>query len=78
VPRLAFGLIFLSFAFYLLPGLFKDDKGRGQKPRGEAYEWVSSFLLPDNPSDWRSDLREAFARAERENKPLFIDFTGLG
>jgi thiol:disulfide interchange protein DsbD len=78
VPRLAFGLIFLSFAFYLLPGLFKDDKGRAQKPRGEAYEWVSSFLLPDNPSEWRSDLREAFARAERENKPLFIDFTGLG
>jgi thiol:disulfide interchange protein len=78
VSRLVFGLIFLSFAFYLLPGIFKDDKGRSQKPRGETYEWVSSFLLPDNPSDWRADLREAFARAERENKPLFIDFTGLG
>jgi thiol:disulfide interchange protein len=78
VPRLVFGLVFLSFAFYLVPGIFKDDKGRPQKPRGETYEWVSSFLLPDNPSDWRSDLREAFARAEREKKPLFIDFTGLG
>jgi thiol:disulfide interchange protein len=78
VPRLIFGLMFLSFAIYLLPGLFKDDKGRGQKPSGETYQWVSSFLLPDNPSDWRSDLREAFARAEREKKPLFIDFTGLG
>jgi thiol:disulfide interchange protein DsbD len=78
VPRLIFGLVFLSFAFYLLPGLFKDDKGQSQKPRGVAYEWVSSFLLPDNGSDWRTDLGAALALAEREKKPLFIDFTGLG
>jgi thiol:disulfide interchange protein len=78
VPRLVFGLVFLSFAFYLLPGLFKDDKGQSQKPRGVAYEWVSSFLLPDNASDWRADLGAALALAEREKKPLFIDFTGLG
>ncbi len=78
VPRLVFGLVFLSFAFYLLPGMFRDDRGKSQKPRGETYEWVSAFLLPDNPSDWRSDLRAALAAAEREKKPLFIDFTGLG
>jgi thiol:disulfide interchange protein len=78
VPRLVFGLVFLSFALYLLPGMFRDDRGRSQKPRGIAYEWVSAFLLPDNPSDWRSDLRAALAAAEREKKPLFIDFTGLG
>jgi thiol:disulfide interchange protein len=77
VPRLIFGLCFLSFAFYLLPGMFKDDKGKSQQPRGVAYDWVSSFLLPDNRSDWNPDLRVALARAERENKPLFIDFTGL-
>jgi thiol:disulfide interchange protein DsbD len=78
VGRLMFGLVFLSFAVYVLPGIFKDDKGTSQKPRGVVYEWVSSFLLPDNPSDWRTDLRAALARAEREKKPLFIDFTGLG
>jgi thiol:disulfide interchange protein DsbD len=78
VLRLMFGLVFLSFAFYLLPGLFKDDRGKAQKPRGVPYEWVSAFLLPDNPSDWRTDLRAALAAAEREKKPLFIDFTGLG
>ncbi len=78
VPRLAFGLIFLSLALYFLPGLFKDDRGRSQKPRGVAYEWVRSFLLPDDPSEWSSDLAAAMAQAERENKPLFIDFTGLG
>ncbi len=78
VPRLIFGLIFLSFAFYLLPGLFKDDRGRSQKPNGVAYEWVSAFLLPDERSEWGTDMAAALARAERENKPIFIDFTGLG
>ncbi|SRR5579875_1530343 len=78
VPRLVFGLMFLSFAFYLLPGIFKDDHGRSQKPRGVVYEWVSAFLLPDERSEWSMDLPAALARAERENKPLFIDFTGLG
>src|SRR5262249_26220645 len=78
VPRLVFGLVFLSFAMYLLPGLFKDDKGKSQKPRGEAYEWVRSFLLPDDPSGWQTDLPAALAQAQAEGKPLFIDFTGLG
>jgi thiol:disulfide interchange protein DsbD len=78
VPRLVFGLVFLSFAFYLVPGIFKDDRGKSQKPRGVVYEWVSAFLLPDNPSDWRTNLATALAAAEREKKPLFIDFTGLG
>jgi thiol:disulfide interchange protein len=78
VPRLIFGLMFLSFAFYLLPGIFKDARGQSQKPNGVAYEWVSAFLLPDERSEWGTDLAAALARAERENKPLFIDFTGLG
>jgi thiol:disulfide interchange protein DsbD len=78
VPRLAFALVFMSLAVYFLPGLFKDDRGRSQKPRGAAYEWVRSFLLPDDPSEWSTDLAAAMAQAERENKPLFIDFTGLG
>jgi thiol:disulfide interchange protein len=78
VPRLVFGLMFLSFAFYLLPGLFKDAHGRSQKPSGVAFEWVSAFLLPDERSEWRTDLAAALAQAEREKKPLFIDFTGLG
>jgi thiol:disulfide interchange protein DsbD len=78
VPRLTTGLLFLSLALYLLPGIFKDDRGRSQKPRGVVYEWTRSFLLPDDPSEWSANLATALAQAERENKPLFIDFTGLG
>jgi thiol:disulfide interchange protein DsbD len=78
VTRLGFALVFLALAIYLLPGTFKDARGRSQKPHGVIYEEVRSFLLPDDPSDWHTDLGTAIALAERENKPLFIDFTGLG
>ncbi len=78
VPRMVTGLVFLSLALYFLPGIFKDDRGRSQKPRGIVYEWVRAFLLPDDPSEWSPDLATALVRADRENKPLFIDFTGLG
>jgi thiol:disulfide interchange protein DsbD len=78
VPRLVFGLVFLSLALYLLPGMFKANEDRAQKPHGIVYEWVQSFLLPDNRSDWQTDLAAALARAEREKKPLFVDFTGVG
>lgn len=78
VPRLIVGLMFLTLAFYFLPGTFKDDRGRSQKPRGILFDWTRAFLLPDDPSDWSANLKTALAKAERENKPLFIDFTGLG
>lgn len=77
VLRLVFGVVFLSLALYLLPGMFKEDREHSQKPRGVAYEWVRSFLLPDERSDWQADLGSALVQAERENKPVFIDFTGV-
>jgi thiol:disulfide interchange protein DsbD len=77
VPRLAFALTFLALAVYFLPGVFKDERGRAQKTRGVVGEWVRAFLLPDDPSEWSADMAAAMARAEREDKPLFIDFTGL-
>jgi thiol:disulfide interchange protein DsbD len=78
VGRLIWSLTFLTLGLYLLPGLFKDNKGQSQRSRGGVFGWVSAFLLPDDSSDWQTDLRAAMAQAERENKPLFIDFTGLG
>ncbi len=77
VMRLIFSLVFLSIGLYLVPGLFKDDKHHSQKPRGVVYDWVQAFLLPDDGSTWGANLPQALAQAERENKPLFIDFTGV-
>jgi thiol:disulfide interchange protein len=78
VPRLVIAMIFVSLGLYFLPGMFKGEKNAAQKPRGVVYDWVQAFLLPDDASEWQTDLAAAIARAEREKKPLFIDFTGLG
>jgi len=78
VPRLMFSLAFLSIAFYLLPNTFKDTQDRSQKPRGVLSEWTRAFLLPDDPSEWRSDLAIALAEADRDGKAVFLDFTGMG
>jgi thiol:disulfide interchange protein len=80
VPRLVFALGFLSLGLYLTPGMFKENKDQSQKPRGVIYDWVQSFLLPESGADpgWLSNLAVAIEQAQRENKPLFIDFTGVG
>jgi thiol:disulfide interchange protein DsbD len=51
VPRLMVSLIFLSLGFYLLPGLFKNDRGGNQRPTGTVFAWLDSFLLPDVSED---------------------------
>ena len=78
VGRLVVSLVFLTFAVYLLPGMFKDEHEKSQRVRGVTYQWVRAFLLPDDPSDWGTDLGAAIAQAQKENKPIFIDFTGVG
>jgi thiol:disulfide interchange protein DsbD len=78
VPRLLFALSFLTLAFYLMPSAFKDSKDHGMKPRGVLSEWTRAFLLPDDPSDWQSNLAIALAEADRDGKAVFLDFTGVG
>jgi thiol:disulfide interchange protein DsbD len=94
VPRLLFSLAFLSLAVYLVPGLFKNEDGEPQRPRGDLFSAVESFLLPEaapaspatagkgerstNKLVWHSKLNEALAEAKEKQKLVFIDFTGLG
>jgi thiol:disulfide interchange protein DsbD len=47
VPRLLFSLAFLALGLYLAPGMFKNEDGAPQRPRGEVFLWVRSFLLPE-------------------------------
>jgi thiol:disulfide interchange protein DsbD len=91
VLRLMWSLAFLALGCYLLPAMFKSGDGEPQKPRGQVGEWIESFLLPEpvvpgataragkGPQKpvWTPDLDKALAQAEKEGKPLFIDFTGL-
>jgi thiol:disulfide interchange protein DsbD len=64
VPRLMFSLLFLSLAFYLLPGLFKSG-GEQQRPTGTVFAWLDSFLLPDAPEgEGEPGARGAVARGK--------------
>ncbi len=72
--RLLTGMLFLIFAVSLWPGMAGDKLG-----------WIDAFVpmgaaqsaAPSDGLHWMKDqYREALDRARRENKLVFIDFTG--
>ena len=77
VPCLMGGLVSLAFAVYMVPGLW-----------GAPCKAVSAFAPPMYTQDFNmnskvvearyNDFDEALAAAQRENKPILIDFTGFG
>src|SRR5690606_369915 len=93
VPRMLVALAFLTLGFYLLPGLFKTADGQQQRPRGEIYSWVNSFLLPDRVEptaaagvarsegdahlEWGGSLERALEEARDKRKLVFLNFTGM-
>jgi len=82
VPRMLFGLTFLSLGFYLLPGLFPGSvEGTKWRPKGAVFAWIDAFLLPDPGSSqsdlpWTGRLKTALDEARLQNRPVFVDFTG--
>jgi len=78
VPRLLFGMAFLTVGLYIMPGLFKTGSGEQQRPSGPLFAWVDSFLLPDTDEDpnWIGNLNKGLAEAEKNRRLVFIDFTG--
>jgi thiol:disulfide interchange protein DsbD len=79
VPRLLFSLAFLGLAFYLAPALFKGENGQSQRPAGEVFAWLDSFLLPEEQASdlpWVGDLKQGLETAKRQGKYVFVDFTG--
>jgi thiol:disulfide interchange protein DsbD len=77
VARLLVSVAFLALGLYMVPGLFKDSAGQRQRPNGIVYNWLESFLLPDEHFARFCDLEQALKAAEDEKKLVFIDFTGL-
>lgn len=77
VPRFFLALISLSFAMYMVPGLW-----------GAPLKAVSAFAPPMNTQDFNLYTKEVHARfddfdagmeyARRNNKPVMLDFTGYG
>lgn len=81
VFRMLMGTFFLGVAFYLLTGLFGS-------PLGELDAWLppsqaSDFGFnrsgggPASEIKWIESYDEALQKAKAENKPIFLNFTGV-
>lgn len=80
--RVLFATFFLAVSFYLLRGLFGFPLGELDAflpPRGYGEAQVASFMQRPGGEEerrWLADYDAALERAQIENKPVFIDFTG--
>jgi thiol:disulfide interchange protein DsbD len=80
VPRLLFSVVFLGLGLYLAPGLFKSENGQNQRPGGEVFAWLDSFLLPDEVETdlpWVGNLTKGLETAKKDGQLVFVDFTGI-
>ena len=77
VPRLFLAIVSLSFSLYMLPGLW-----------GAPLKAISAFAPPLYTQDFNlykqevhatfNDYNEGLAYAQKEKKPILIDFSGYG
>lgn len=93
VGRFMWACIFISLGIYLFPGMFWAPNGHKQRPSGEIFAWVDSFLLQGDDTKplpmvgthgtasqeqkWFGFLNEALADAKAKKQRIFIDFTGI-
>lgn len=85
VPRLLFGLAFLTLAAYLLPGLYQTpavSSGENAathrvRPKGAIYAWLESFLLPDATLEHGlGSIHRGLELALKRKQRIFLNFTG--
>jgi thiol:disulfide interchange protein len=81
--RISFGVMVIAWVVYLASGFRHDEKYNtyhsltalsGLAPP-VGYSWLYPKECPHN-LDCEHDYQLALERAKRENKPLFVDFTG--
>lgn len=86
VVRLLFALGFLGFAVYLLPGMVRGAPMGlldGFLPPREVVAHSGGShsggggAIDVHSLNWHQDLDEALAEAQKTNKPVFVDFTGV-
>jgi len=69
VMRMLFATFFFAVTFYLMTGLFGAQLGE-----------LDAWLPPDatrGKTDWIESYDAALQKARAENKPLFLNFTGV-
>ena len=90
--RIIWAIIFASITFYLIGGLFGRPLGELDAflPPPDYNELISSSVVVTSTNKstnetktktselfWYSNYQEALEAAKKENKPLFVDFTGV-
>jgi len=78
--RIAFGVFFLAFTLYLIPGLTKTKyANRGLIsgfPPPLNYSVYGKDAFKSVEANIQNDYEKALQMAKEQNKPLLIDFTG--
>jgi thiol:disulfide interchange protein len=92
VMRVLLALAFFSLAVYIAPAMLKHMNGESQRPRGVAFAWIDSFLLPeprfaapgdDSELHWSPNLKGTVDEARKEivragkRQFIFVDYTGV-
>ena len=70
--RLGINRILISFFFLFIAGYLTTGLMNGRKIHG----LIESYLPPPTEEHWIDNLEDAFIVSQKENKPIFIDFTG--
>ncbi len=79
VLRMLFALMFLAIGFHLFTGLIGGSLGELDAflpPRTAGAFTLTGAGGPGQELSWNTNLETALAQARREQKPVFIDFTG--
>jgi thiol:disulfide interchange protein len=77
-PRILFAMVFFTMTFYLFTGLFGNRLGELETflPQTGSSLMINSSTVSGEKEVWYEDYQTALTEAKKQNKPLFIDFTG--
>lgn len=80
VTRLALAIGVFAFVVYLIPGMWGAPlKGlSGYLPPIQTHDFIVKHTGLDGDVEIIKDFEEALIKAEKENKPIFVDVTGHG
>jgi thiol:disulfide interchange protein len=79
VMRMLAAMLFLAIGFYLFTGLIGGSLGELDAflpPRTSGALTLTGSGVPGQELTWHTNLNPALEQARRDQKPIFIDFTG--
>lgn len=79
VVRMLWAIFFLALGFYLFTGLIGGSLGELDAflpPRTSGGLTLTGSGSPGQELTWNTDLNTALDQARRQQKPIFLDFTG--